>query len=133
MDKLHNNNVLVTGGAGYIGSHACKALKLAGFNPVTFDNLSTGWREAVKFGPYVHGDLLERDVINNVFIDVLDDEDLIITEDTNSDDIAEWDSLNHIHLVVAIEKRFSLRFTSQEIQSWNNVGEMINSMKEKGI
>ena len=51
-------NVLVTGGAGYIGSHACKALKAAGYTPVTFDNLVTGWRDAVKFGPFVQGDLL---------------------------------------------------------------------------
>jgi UDP-glucose 4-epimerase len=52
--------VLVTGGAGYIGSHACKALAKAGFEPVAFDNLSTGWREAVKYGPLVQGDLMDR-------------------------------------------------------------------------
>ena len=49
--------ILVTGGAGYIGSHACKALKVAGYTPVTFDNLVTGWRDAVKFGPFEQGDL----------------------------------------------------------------------------
>lgn len=52
--------VLVTGGAGYIGSHACKALARAGFEPVAFDNLSTGWAEAVKWGPLVRGDLMDR-------------------------------------------------------------------------
>ena len=50
--------VLVTGGAGYIGSHACKLLQAAGHQPVVFDNFRTGWREAVKFGPYIEGDLL---------------------------------------------------------------------------
>ena len=59
--------VLVTGGAGYIGSHACKALKAAGFIPVTFDNLVTGWRDAVKFGPFEQGDLLDRARLDEVF------------------------------------------------------------------
>jgi UDP-glucose 4-epimerase len=58
------NRVLVTGGAGYIGSHACKALARAGFLPVAFDNLSTGWAEAVKYGPLVQGDLMDRAAID---------------------------------------------------------------------
>jgi UDP-glucose 4-epimerase len=56
--------VLVTGGAGYIGAHACKALVHAGYTPVVFDNLSTGHRAAVKFGPLVEGDLLDRAAID---------------------------------------------------------------------
>jgi len=60
-------NVLVTGGAGYIGSHACKALKQAGFTPVTFDCFVTGWRDAVKFGPLVEGDLLDRAALDRCF------------------------------------------------------------------
>lgn len=60
-------HVLVTGGAGYVGSHACKALKQAGFIPVTFDNLSTGWQEAVKFGPLVQGDLMDRAAVDAAF------------------------------------------------------------------
>ena len=60
-------NVLVTGGAGYIGSHACKALRAAGYTPVTFDNLVTGWEDAVKFGPLEKGDLLDRARIDEVF------------------------------------------------------------------
>ena len=60
-------NILVTGGAGYIGSHACKALQQAGYVPVTFDNLATGWQDAVKFGPFEQGDLLNRSDIDRVF------------------------------------------------------------------
>jgi UDP-glucose 4-epimerase len=61
-----SGTILVTGGAGYIGSHACKALSRAGFTPVTFDNLSTGWADAVKFGPFEQGDLLDRGRIDEV-------------------------------------------------------------------
>lgn len=60
-------NILVTGGAGYIGSHACKALLRRGFNPVAFDNLSTGWRDAVKFGPFFEGDLLHASDVTEAF------------------------------------------------------------------
>jgi UDP-arabinose 4-epimerase len=52
--------ILVTGGAGYIGSHACKALHEAGFSPVAYDNLSTGHAYAVKWGPFVQGDLSDK-------------------------------------------------------------------------
>lgn len=60
-------DILVTGGAGYIGSHACKALARAGFTPITFDNFSTGWRDAVRFGPYIEGDLTDKTSITRVF------------------------------------------------------------------
>jgi len=60
-------NILVTGGAGYIGSHACKALKQAGYTPVTYDNLVTGWEDAVKFGPFERGDLSDRARLDEVF------------------------------------------------------------------
>src|ERR1700732_3947847 len=49
--------VLVTGGAGYVGSHACKALAGAGYRPIVYDNLSRGYREAVRWGPLIEGDL----------------------------------------------------------------------------
>ena len=58
--------VLVTGGAGYIGSHTCKALSQAGYLPVTYDNLSTGHREAVKWGPLEVGNILDRQNLERV-------------------------------------------------------------------
>jgi UDP-glucose 4-epimerase len=61
-------HVLVTGGAGYIGSHACKILSRAGYVPVTYDNLSTGWADAVKFGPLEQGDLSDRTNLDRVFM-----------------------------------------------------------------
>lgn len=59
--------ILVTGGAGYIGAHACKVLARAGYLPVTYDNLETGWREAVKFGPFEPGDVQDRARLDEVF------------------------------------------------------------------
>ncbi|MEM0945326.1 MAG: UDP-glucose 4-epimerase GalE [Pseudomonadota bacterium] len=62
--------ILVTGGAGYVGSHACKALAAAGHQPVVFDNLATGWRDAVRFGPLIKGDLLDRGALDAAFAEV---------------------------------------------------------------
>ena len=56
-DRLMSQSILVTGGAGYVGSHACKALAKAGHQPVVYDNLSRGHRQAVRWGPLVKGDL----------------------------------------------------------------------------
>ena len=64
---MSGETVLVTGGAGYIGAHACKALAQAGFVPVAFDNLSTGWRDAVRFGPLFEGDLMDRAAVDAAF------------------------------------------------------------------
>jgi UDP-arabinose 4-epimerase len=57
---LNNRPVIVTGGAGYIGSHACKALARAGYLPVAYDNLCYGQERAVKWGPFERGDILDR-------------------------------------------------------------------------
>ena len=59
--------ILVTGGAGYIGSQVCKTLAKAGFLPVAYDNLSTGHAYAVKWGPFIEADLCEKDKLNETF------------------------------------------------------------------
>jgi UDP-arabinose 4-epimerase len=63
MDKT----VLVTGGAGYIGSHACKALSKAGYLPVTLDSLVYGHSDSVKWGPLIEGNILDRAVLDRAF------------------------------------------------------------------
>ena len=61
-----SRNVLVTGGAGYIGSHTCKALAAAGYSPVTLDNLAYGHRWAVRWGPFEQADLADRQAVERV-------------------------------------------------------------------
>lgn len=62
-------NILVTGGAGYIGSHTCKALSRAGHRPISYDNLSRGHRSAVQWGPLVVGDLLDFEKLKKILIE----------------------------------------------------------------
>ena len=59
-----------------------------------------------------------------IFREVFDDENLNINENSNADNVYGWDSLNHIYLVVAIEDYFNLKFTTEEINGWDNVGNM---------
>ncbi|MBW6418514.1 UDP-glucose 4-epimerase GalE [Celeribacter sp. PS-C1] len=60
-------SILVTGGAGYIGSHACKALAQAGFRPVVYDDLSRGHADAVKWGPLIEGELHDTVLLRETF------------------------------------------------------------------
>lgn len=66
--------------------------------------------------------------VEEVFRDVLDNEEITLAETTTANDIEEWDSLTHVELVRAVEKAFGIRFTSAEILSWKNVGEMVESV-----
>jgi len=69
--------------------------------------------------------------VQEIFRDVLDNDEIVLANETVADDIDEWDSLSHIQLIVAIEKHFKIKFTSKEILSWKNVGEMINGIAER--
>ena len=69
--------------------------------------------------------------LNEVFRDVFDDEDITVNDATTADDIEDWDSLEHINLIVAVEKKFNVKFNMGEVNKFKNVGEMVESLLQK--
>jgi acyl carrier protein len=69
--------------------------------------------------------------VEEIFRDQLDDESIKLTTETTTEDVDDWDSLTHIMLVVAIEKHFKIKFTSNEVLSWKNIGKMIECIQIK--
>lgn len=74
-------------------------------------------------------DIMSR--VQEVFRDELELDDLVLTDETTADDVEEWDSLSHVQLVVALEKDFDIKFTSREILSWDNVGDLVDCIGKK--
>lgn len=66
--------------------------------------------------------------LNGIFHDVVDDTSTVLNRETTAADVDDWDSLNHIQFVVAIEKHFKVKFTTAEIRSWRDVGEMCDAI-----
>lgn len=78
--------------------------------------------------------LTVKEVLNQateIFKDTLDNDDIRLSPETTADDIEEWDSLSHIQLIVALEKHFKIKFTTAEITSYKNVGQMAESISKK--
>ena len=73
---------------------------------------------------------MDRDEIfkelNEVFRDVFDDESIVVTDETTADDIEDWDSLEHINLLAAVEQQFGVKFNMGQIVTLQNVGEMVD-------
>lgn len=69
--------------------------------------------------------------LDEVFQDVFDDESIHVNDSTTADDIEDWDSLEHINLVVAIENKFGIKFNMNEVTSMKNVGEMVDIILER--
>jgi len=69
--------------------------------------------------------------LQDIFRDILDQEDLILTPESNANNVDDWDSLAHINLVTAIEKHYKIKFALGELQELKNVGDMIELIKAK--
>ncbi len=70
--------------------------------------------------------------LEKVFRDVFDDEEIELNENTTADDIEDWDSIEHITLIGAVEDEFGMRFTMGEVSGMKNVGEMAKIVAERG-
>jgi acyl carrier protein len=70
-------------------------------------------------------------MLEGIFSEVLDKKPINLNENTTVNDVEGWDSLAHIQLIIAIEKKFNIRFTSTEIFQWKNVGEMVDGIQSK--
>lgn len=69
--------------------------------------------------------------LDEVFQDVFDDEEIHVTAETTANDIEDWDSLEHINLVVAVEAKFGVKFNMNEVVSFKNVGEMVDALQQR--
>jgi acyl carrier protein len=69
--------------------------------------------------------------VQNIFRNILDDDELVLTEKSSANNVEGWDSLTHIQLIVSVEKHFKVKFTSQEMTAWKDVGEMIDCIVAK--
>ena len=72
-----------------------------------------------------------RERLQSIFRDVLDDDEIVLEDKTSAVDIEDWDSLNHVMLIVTIEKSFNVKFLTQEVLDLKNVGEFIALLKNK--
>ncbi|MEL6251118.1 MAG: acyl carrier protein [Bacteroidota bacterium] len=66
--------------------------------------------------------------LNEIYVDVLDNEEIVLSPETVAADIEEWDSLSHIQLIVSVEKHFKLQFKTQEVQEFANVGSICDAI-----
>ena len=69
--------------------------------------------------------------IQEIFRDLFDDDDLVISDGTTAADVEDWDSLQHINLITAVEREFAVRFSMQEVVAFKNVGDMIDCVMAK--
>jgi len=71
------------------------------------------------------------DKLTEIFRDVMDNDEIVLEENTTAEDIEEWDSLAHVQLIERIESVFGLKFSAKEMMSWDDVGEFVDSIAEK--
>lgn len=71
------------------------------------------------------------DKLTEIFREIMDNDEIVLTDETTSEDIEEWDSLSHIELIDVIGKELGVKITSMEFRGWENVGEMVECLLQK--
>jgi len=69
--------------------------------------------------------------VQDIFRDIFDEEDIVISYETVADDIEDWDSLEHINIITSVEKHFKIKFAMNEVSGFKNVGNMIDTILNK--
>ena len=69
--------------------------------------------------------------LTEIFRDVMDNDEIVLEENTTAEDIEEWDSLTHVQLIEKIQEVFGLKFSAKEMMSWEDVGEFVDSIDDK--
>jgi acyl carrier protein len=94
------------------------------------------WRQSGAIFPDMHKDwyMTEQEVyarLTGIFRDVFDDEDLVVRPELTAADVAEWDSLSHVRLILSVEREFHTRFPVAEIANLQNVGELVSVISRR--
>lgn len=111
---MHHSPILVAGGAGYIGSHVCYLLKKRGYTPVVLDDLSRGHKEAVKFGPLIHGNIGDANLVNEA--------------------CAQYKPVAALHFAALIEVSESVRFPELFMHNnWDMARQFIENLQKNGV
>ena len=69
--------------------------------------------------------------LNKIFIKIFEDDSIVLNENTTTEDVAAWDSLNHIQMITAVEKHFKIRFELNDLLNFKNVGDLCEGIQKK--
>jgi len=101
---------------------------MAGHGRKVFFLTTNGWR--VRGGASMTRDEV-RATVRDILADLVDDPELVLADDTTADDVADWDSINHVRLLIALEEDLGFRFTNEEAEGLSNVGELVDLVQRK--
>lgn len=125
---MHTGEIAVAGATFVIYFSVAKSERLASRELAYFDHESQ-MGSTVTTGELTRGDLLTK--ITGVLADVIDDPSLSLSETTTADQVGEWDSINHVKLLIGLESELGFRFETNEVAGLRRVGDLIDLIQKK--